>query len=557
MELRQYFTVLIKWWWLIVAAMVIAGGAALAGSLTAPRTYQSRATLMVGSAMQNPNPNASEFSTGQALAQSYSDLVRREPVLRGALDALKLDWDWLALQGMVSSRVVPGTQLLEISVIDTNPQRAKVLTDAIVQQLIQQSPAGNNLEQESDRQFILDQIENLKTNIKQAQDEIASLDNDIAKATSVRQIQDARSRQDSLRSQVTSWQSTYAALSTNLSQGSTNFLRVVEPAQLGGAVGASMISNILLATAIGLVLASGAAFALEYLDDTIRTPEDINAVAELQMLGSVPRLKGEDYAGNLVTIQEPRSPMAEAYRMLRTNLQFSAIDRSLQALMVSSPSPAEGKSTTAANLSVVLASAGQRVILVDADLRRPVQHTIFQLSNHTGLTTILLDSNINLTDMLQATSVENLKVMTSGPIPPNPSELLGSKRMGYLIDALKSQSDTIIFDSPPIMSVADAPVLASRVDGVLLVVEWGRTQRSIARRSKDAIAAVGGTMLGVVLNRLPKRHEPYAYYYTDEERQRVVESSSDLLQRLRPRRNPAPHAKKQATNSSRPVPPDR
>src|SRR5512134_822303 len=204
MELRQYFNVIFKWWWLIVIAAVIAGLAAFLGSLTTPRQYQSRATLMVGQVLQNPNPNAPEFSTAQALAQNYSELVRREPVLRGTLDTLGLPWDWAILQGMVSSRVVPGTQLFEIAVLDNQPQRAKDLAQELIQQLILQSPAGTDLQTDAERQFMLTQAEDLRTNITKAQEEIRELDNVIAAATSARQIQDARTRQESLRSQVSS-----------------------------------------------------------------------------------------------------------------------------------------------------------------------------------------------------------------------------------------------------------------------------------------------------------------------------------------------------------------
>ena len=144
MELRQYVNVLLKWWWMILASVIVAGGASYVGTRAMPRTYLSRTTLMVGQALQNPNPTQAEFSTGQVLAQSYADLTRREPVLRATLEALGLKWQWVALKDMVSTRVAPGTQLFEISVLDTDPQRAAVLADQIAQQLILQSPAATD-----------------------------------------------------------------------------------------------------------------------------------------------------------------------------------------------------------------------------------------------------------------------------------------------------------------------------------------------------------------------------------------------------------------------------
>ena len=144
MELRQIVSALLKWWWLLLASMVVAGASAYLGSRSTPHLYMAHTTVMVGQALQNPNPTSSDFYTGQVLAQSYADLATREPVLRAALDALGLTWDWGYLKGMVTSRVIPGTQLLEIAVVDANPQRAKVLADEMVNQLIRQSPAGSD-----------------------------------------------------------------------------------------------------------------------------------------------------------------------------------------------------------------------------------------------------------------------------------------------------------------------------------------------------------------------------------------------------------------------------
>lgn len=517
MELRQYTNILIKWWWLIIASVVVAAAASFLSSATSPRTYQSRTTLVVGQALQNPNPNAAEFYTGQALAQSYTDLVRREPVLRGTLEALGLNWDWGTLQEMVSSRLVPGTQLLEIAVLDTSPQRARILTDEISRQLIKQSPAGTDPQKEAERQFISTQILDLKENIKQSQEEIRQLDDVISTANSARQIQDARTRQDSLRAQASSWQSTYAQLLTNLQQGTTNFLSVVEPAQDGTRVGTSTLMNALLAAVIGLILAGGAAFVLEYLDDTVRTSDDVRQVVNLTTLGSIARIDGDDSTDRLITLKEPRSPVAEAYRVLRTNIQFSTVDTPLRTLLITSASPQEGKSLTASNLAIVMAQTGRRVILVDADLRRPMQHQVFSLTNKLGLTSILMDTDIPLSEVLQPGGVDDLKVVTSGPIPPNPSEILGSKKMGSLIETLQQEADIIIFDGAPAMAVTDSIVLATRLDGTLLVIDAGKTRRAQARRSKEALEAVGARVLGVALNRVSLRSEGHYYQYYSAE----------------------------------------
>jgi len=213
---------------------------------------------------------------------------------------------------------------------------------------------------------------------------------------------------------------------------------------------------------------------------------------------------------SLVTVANPRSPISEAYRALRTNIQFSSIDRSLHSLLVTSTSPEEGKSTVLANLAVTFAEAGSQVILVDADLRRPSLHVLFGLSNQVGLTTAVLDDGGALP--IQDTPVPNLRLLTSGPLPPNPAELLGSQRMDRIIEGLRAMADYVLFDSPPIVAVTDAAVLGRRLDGVLLVVDAGKTKRDHARRAKALLEKVNAHLLGVVLNNAELDLSLYQYY---------------------------------------------
>ena len=551
MELRQYVNILIKWWWLIVVSVLVASVAAYIATKATPYTYQSRTTIMVGQVLSNPNANQTDLYTGEALAQSYSDLAVREPTLQATLNAVGLTWDWTVLQGMVQSRVVPGTQLLEISVVDTDPQRAKVLADTVAQQLIRQSPSATDPEKEAEREFILAQISDLKTNIKNAQDELLKLDDVASKATSARQIQDARDQQTTLQAQITTWQGTYAQLISNLQKGTPNYLSVMEPAQLPvSPVGPRGAQNVMLAAAIGLALSVCGAFLMEYIDDTVHSAEDVRKDLGLAVIGSIADIKGKDYASKLMPIKQPRSPVAEAYRMLRTNLQFSDIDHPRRVLLMTSCGPLEGKSVTAANLSIVMAQSGKRVILVDADLRRPMQHKVFELEDAFGLTTILLNPSMPLDDVLQATSVPNLRVLTCGPIPPDPSELLSSKRMADVITTLRQEADIVIFDTPPALVVTDASALSTRADGVLLVVQAGRTRRTAAKQAKEALVAVGANIVGVVLNRLEVQHGSYYTYYTptDEERKQSGSRLSRLVHRLG-----SPHLRHQMARVIRPA----
>lgn len=218
----------------------------------------------------------------------------------------------------------------------------------------------------------------------------------------------------------------------------------------------------------------------------------------------------------LITYEQAKSPIAEAYRTLRTNLQFSRADGSLQTLMFTSAGPGEGKSTTVANSAVVLAQAGKRVIIVDCDLRKPVQHKIFGLPNR-GVTNVLIE-NLPATEVLQDTEIRNLRVLTSGPIPPNPSELLGSAKMERLLSELKDAADYLIIDAPPVVAVTDACVLASKTDGVVLTVAAGMVRPEMGQHAKDLLVKANAPLLGVVLNRveIEKEHAYYYYYYGND-----------------------------------------
>ena len=224
----------------------------------------------------------------------------------------------------------------------------------------------------------------------------------------------------------------------------------------------------------------------------------------------------ESEAG-LVAYTEPKSAAAEAYRTLRTNIQFASPDKPVHCLLATSTSPDDGKSTTIANLAITFAEAGSPTILVDADLRRPHLHTMFGLSNDVGLTTLVAEITRSKGDSptglpLQKTQVENLQVLTSGPVPPNPAEILSSKRMAEILVMLKGQADYVLIDTPPIVAVTDAAILSPRVDGVLLVVNAGKTRRDLAVKARDMLQQVNANILGVVLNNAQVDKSAYTYY---------------------------------------------
>jgi protein-tyrosine kinase len=215
---------------------------------------------------------------------------------------------------------------------------------------------------------------------------------------------------------------------------------------------------------------------------------------------------------SLITISNPKSPISESFRTLRTNIQFASVDRELKTIMATSTGPSEGKSTTIANLAVVMAQSEKKVILVDTDLRKPTVHHTFGLQNRTGLTSYLAGQD-SLDAILQETDLPNLSVITSGPIPPNPAELLGSKAMERFIEELSFNYDQILFDTPPVIAVTDAQILAAKLDGVLLVIDAGNTNKDVALKAKTSLENVKANILGVVLNNKKMQGDSYYYYY--------------------------------------------
>ncbi|HEY0607556.1 MAG TPA: CpsD/CapB family tyrosine-protein kinase [Herpetosiphonaceae bacterium] len=211
----------------------------------------------------------------------------------------------------------------------------------------------------------------------------------------------------------------------------------------------------------------------------------------------------------LIALRDPRSPAAEAYRTLRTNIQFSSLDKRLHTLLTTSTAPDEGKTTTIANLAVTMAQAEQRVILVDCDLRRPSLHTLFGLPNTVGLTSLMLEETDQIP--VQKTEVPGLLLLTSGPLPPRPADILGSKRMEAVIARLREHADIVLFDTPPVNAVTDAAVLATKVDGVLLVLRAGATKRDRAREARRLLDKVNANIVGAVLTDV-KGEDSYSYY---------------------------------------------
>jgi non-specific protein-tyrosine kinase len=381
--------------------------------------------------------------------------------------------------------------ILYITARDAVPARAADIANALAEQLIAVSPTIQGREAAFQ--------ESIDRDLAATQDLIERTQ---ARSNALIALKERTSQQEgelqALEGRLATLRSTYTTLLSFASGTATNLLTVLEPAYPPTSpVSPSVLLNTLLAAALGLLVVVGIAFVAEQLDDRVRDPAAVAEVAGLSTLGTIARMtgtRGRKEFYQLAGLLYPRSSVAEAYRTLRTNIEFASVDAPVRTLLVTSSAPGEGKTVTASNLAVVFAQAGRRVLLVDADLRKPGVHAMFDLPNNRGLTTMLRDDAISVDAVAHATEQDNLRVLTTGPLPPNPAELLGSLRMQTVLQVLRQNADLVIFDSPPLLPVTDAAILSSFADQTILVIDAAKGRRSVVRGGQETLEKAGAKL---------------------------------------------------------------
>jgi len=271
------------------------------------------------------------------------------------------------------------------------------------------------------------------------------------------------------------------------------------------------VRNAMLGAAAGVLIMGAVVVLIEYLDDTIKTPEDVTRALNLPVIGLIAEMEkqnGKESAPGVFVVESPRSPISEAFRTLRSNLEFAAVNKPIKTLLVSSSSPAEGKTTVAVNLAAVMAQGGKKVVLIDADMRRPSIHKFLRITNRDGLSVLFRDPEESAISLSETWGNPPISVITSGALPPNPTELLASNTMDRILDDLSRAFDIVIIDGPPFI-VADPVVLSAKVDGVLLIIEPGKTKFDSASAMSEQLQRSGANVIGVVLNPISRRRAGY------------------------------------------------
>jgi succinoglycan biosynthesis transport protein ExoP len=517
MEFKQYILPLKRWWWLLVAATVIAAVSSYLATLRQPPIYQTLSTLMIGQVITDPNPTGAEFTLSRQLAENYAEIANREPVKIATMEALGLSWlpDYRAT-------ALPNGQFIEIVVTDILPDRAQAVANELARQLILRSPTGSQSDEQDRQAFVQNQLDNLQLQITDTEAEIQTLREALGGMDSARQIADTQVQITALEAKLADLQGIYSDLLANTEGGAINSISVIEEAFLPVVpIGPNKLLIILLSATVGLSLAMVAAYVLEYMDDTVKSPEEVEKLTNVPVIGYLSELDIED-VGALYAADNPRHPSVEEMRTLRTNLEFASVDQPLNTLLVTSTEMEVGKTSVAANLAIVMSQAEKEVVLVDADLRRPNVHNFYGFQNKVGLSDVFR-GEYDLEQVSKQWPGGEVSVITAGDLPPNPSELLGSRRMSDILEKLGSQADIVLIDGPPFV-VADAPLLASKVDGVLLIVRLGNTRKPAIHALMEQINRSGSKVIGVALNRIPSRsigyysgNPYYSAYYTNDE----------------------------------------
>jgi non-specific protein-tyrosine kinase len=518
-DLRRQVNVIRRWFPLLVVSVVLSGGVAFAVSSAVPKTYEARVTLIVGQSLSTANPDYDQLLVSQRLSTTYAAVATKRPMLENVIEELGLGVSPDDLAKRVRANAQADSTLLTIVGQDGDPSRAAAIANELASQLISASPAiqGRQAEFQAIIDADLDATRNLIVATQARIDVLAAMPE---------RTPEQEAELSVLGDRLVSLRATYATLLPYTSGTVVNLLSVIEPAVAPTeATSPRPLLNAFVAALLGLVAAAGLVSLAEYLDDTIKDPGVVEELIGLSTIGTIPRMRGDrgrKEVYRLASLLYPQSAVAESYRTLRTNVGFTSLVSPVRTLLVTSAASGEGKTVTAANLAVVFAQAGRRVLLVDADLRKPGVHLVLDLPNEHGLTSLLRSDDISVEAVARTADQENLTVVTTGPLPPNPAELLGSQRMRTILDRLGSAADLVIFDSPPVLAVADASILSSQLDGTLLVLDAERSRRNSARLARDTLGRAGAHVLGAVLNRVraPSSGEYGAYYggYDSDER---------------------------------------
>lgn len=523
LELRDYFRVLLNHKWIIIVTMVLCVGASLALTFTRTAQYAATTTVLLEKRLVDTLfvPGGSGGDTaGADRSRSNEIAVMDGPEVEAAVEEqLGFSPDPVTFEAQI------GTDVVAITAQGPRPRRVAETANAYANTYIKVRTNQRVADLDGVVKAVEARVADVDTKIfltgadlinnPPAPDVIVQGRNTTPTDKRVLKLAEYERERDSYTAQLDDLRAAIAIAS----QPGANVLSAAEvPTE---PINKDPMRNLLAGIVVGLILAVALAFLREYLDDSVKSKEDLEVATGLNVLGIVPSL-GDWKKRNttpLVAMTQPRSPAAEAYRSVRTSVEFLALDQPIGSIQVTSPQSSEGKTSTLANLAVTFARAGQRVIVVCCDLRRPRVHEFFGLSNRVGFTSVLL-GDTPLVQAIQPAHPElPIELLASGPLPPNPAELLASQRAIEVIEDLDQRGDILLIDSPPILPVTDGLVISGLVDAVLVVGSAGSSTKRGLRRTTELLRQVDAPMIGAILNGVRSQMEYGSddrYYIRDE-----------------------------------------
>lgn len=502
MELRDYLSVFARRKWIVVFSVALVAGAALLFSVLQSPLYEGKARLFL-EASSSVFDSTGGQSLSPARVQTEIQVLQSGPVK----DLVR---EKMGSAPPASVTQVGLTEVLEVRVQAPQPRMAAELTDAYVTSYLdyrRKQAVDDLVAKAKEIQRVLDDLKA----------QVADLDSRTAAArpAGAPAAAGSTSERDALISQQALFKQRLDQLNVDTSITNTSASAATPAEASNTPVSPRPVRNGLMGLGLGLIMGIAGALLVEHLDDSIKSKDDLEAAAHgLPVLGLIPAVASWKNRNDtrLISRAEPSSPAAEAYRSLRTSISFLGVDRSMRVLQVTSSNAAEGKTTTIANLGIALARAGERVVIVNCDLRRPRIHDFFGLPDSVGFSNVFL-GQMPISSALQEVPGEpNLRLLASGRLPPNPSEVLASARTEQIFSALKSQNVMVLIDCPPVLPVTDAAVLSSRVDGIVLVASAGSTTGKDLGRAIELLGQVGAPLLGTVLNGV-SAEGGYGYQY--------------------------------------------
>lgn len=471
--------------------------------------YTASTTLLVDAGISTNVADINAIRASESLVGTYSEWIISRPVLETARNELLAPRTYAQLRDRVAAVPVPNTQFIRIEVRDTDAQLATLLANTIADVFIAENQSYRTAGLQASKDRLLAQITQLETQMEDTRSAMDAAGSD-------------RTERARLEGILAQYNQTYSSLLQSFEEislaeveATSNVMRIDVATEPTRPTSPNIPLNIVLGAFFGLFLTGSLIVIRDFADDTVKSPGEVVRVLKTSILGEIWRFNAED--NPIVVASHPRSPAAEAFRTLRLNIKYASVaagnDREFKRILVTSPTPGDGKSTVASNLSFTMVHGGQSTILVDGDMRRPNVHLNLGLPNRKGLSDIFIEPLDRVEQFIQESSTQGLYAITSGALPPNPSELLDSRKGEDILSHLAERFDQVVIDAPPVLSLPDAMALSQHVDGVILVLRANQTKLTAARQAIERLQKVKSPVIGLVITDIDINSSTYGGYY--------------------------------------------